>query len=269
MHSAITALSTANFDFWTTWVQVKYSLREYVPPAWVEFKSDFLLLIYFLATVAAISALWRLKWIVELVKEIRASRGNIWDLRGLAKTMHDGAVSIKTAIDDMNSVLSRIAESDLAETLKIVQKQLADIQRNSADESAELAAEDPTSKSVKEQIRKDWTEARDNLDEIIEGIGDRRTKNRYTRLNRRSYTNIIYMLLTDKIINDATAEAAEYMNSIFLRRTPISYQELQKFNESKKSFDKHIKSFKPQLPFPSSPAALSANGRQRLSPPQV
>jgi hypothetical protein len=265
----IVGLIAADIDIRAIWSSVTEFFENYAVPTWAEFKWFFERSVYLLAGVAAIGVLWRINKIIMLVKEIRAGRSNIWDLRDLAQLMGNNAEIIKQNTAEMTAALSAIEEQDLVETVKglvesldAVQKQLADIQRNS-DASAEArtaaAAED------RETIRQDWTAARDKLDEIINAIPDGRTRRAYKRLNRRSYSEIINRLLDDGLIDEAIAVAARVMNGTYLNRNPITAEQLQRFKQAKQGFENSVKTFKPSPrsspPLPSS-RKPQTNGRQ-------
>jgi TolA-binding protein len=258
VHGEIIGQIVADIDIPAIWLSVTDFFRDYVVPGWVEFKWFGEHFVYFLAGVAAIGVLWRIKKIITLVQEIRASRGNIWDLKDLAQLMGNNAATIKANTDEMKGVLATIEEQDLVETVKglvesldAVQQQLTDLQRNS---DASAAARADAAVEVREKVRQDWTAARDGLDEIINAIPDGRKRRAYKRLNRRSYSEIINKLLDEGFINEAIAVAARVMNGTYLYRNPITAEQLQRFRQAKQDFDNAIKNFKPS---PRSPPPVS------------
>jgi hypothetical protein len=249
------------------------ALKQYVPQTWTEIKWVFEFVVYFLAAIAAIGTLFRLPKIIQLVQTIRDGHGEIWNLGVLAGKMRDASSEATKATDEMKSVLAEIRENDLVGALEAVQKQLADLQRSSADDSAEPAVQDQAAKSNWEEIRAIWLNAREQLDDVIENITNRTNKRKYARLNHRDYTDIINKLREDDLISDTAARAAGYMNNTYLsfrnQRNPITDNVRQRFIESKKAFDSERKNFRPppppSLPPPSRPAPRS-DGNGRLPP---
>jgi hypothetical protein len=286
MHSSgtvIMGLPTADIDFsivQSIWTQAKDISRQFAPPTWAELKSDFELLIYFLAAVAALGMVWRVTKMIELVREIRDGRSSIWDLRAVADNLRSNLADMKQAKDDMAAVLSEIRDIDFKEALKAVQKQLADIQRGSADDSVlvsqSIATADPPSRANWEEIKNIWTDARDKLDDIIENA-DGRKKRKYGEVNRRDYTNIINLLLADGLINKTIADHALYMNDTYLsfrnQRNIITEEVKQKFKQHKLHFDNEMGNYKipPSPPstniIPPPRAHLEGNGAQHTSDP--
>jgi hypothetical protein len=253
-------------------VDASTALRDYVPRTWTEIKWVFEFAVYFLAAIAAIGTLFRLPKIIELVRTIRDGHGEIWNLGAVAGKIREASAEATRATDEMKTVLAEIRENDLVGALEAVQKQLADLQRSSADDSAELAAQGQEAKSNWEEIRSIWLDTRKQLDDEIEKT-PRINKRKYARLNHRDYTDIINKLREDNLISDIAARVAGYMNNTYLsfrnQRNPITDNVRQKFIDSKKAFDVEMRNFKPPaLPTspPPPPRAPRLDGNSRLPP---
>jgi len=252
-------------------------LKRYVPRTWTEIKWAFEFGVYFLAAIAAIGALFQLPKIIELVEAIRRGHGEIWNLGELARSMRDASAEATKATGEMKSVLAEIRDNDLVGALEAVQKQIADMQRSSVDDSAERAAQDQAAEANWEQVKAIWSDARKQLDDIVEGITNRTDKRKYAKLNRRDYTDIINRLKDDARVSDAAARAAEFMNDTYLsfrnRRNPISDSVREQFVDNKKLFDDERKTFKPPLLPPPSltppppPPKSGGNGQHPPSAP--
>jgi hypothetical protein len=216
--------------------------------------------VYFLACVAALGMLWRLGKIVDLVKAITQGRSQIWDLRDTARSLQTAVEDVRKARSEIASVLNDFKDADIAGVVKAMEKQVADIQRVTTDDSvlASQTKEDPSARANWEEIKNIWSDARDKLEKIIDDQDGRRTR-KYGRMSRLDYTTIINTLLSDGLVDKTIARDASYMNDTYLsfknQRNPITEEVKREFNQRKRNFDRAIASFKPTLP-PSAPVEI-------------
>jgi hypothetical protein len=265
-----------DFDFTvlrTAWEQARQIVLELAPRGWSEIKSALELLAYFLAAIAAIGMVVRVKRLIELVREIKDARSPIWDLRSLSSDVRQNLEDLRNAKQEMNSVLDQIRDYNLKDSIDALQKQFIELQRDVADDSllASQSAEaaEPASTASWEYIKNIWSDARDKLESVIGQADGRRTR-KYGQISRRDYTKVIAMLQSDGLIDKVAADDARYMNDTYLsfrnRRNPVTDELKQEFDERKRSFDKHIKNFKPAILLPHSPPAPSVEPPPPLPP---
>jgi hypothetical protein len=260
----------------------KEFFEQIAKPTWTEVKWVFEFTVYFLACVAALGMLWRLGKIVDLVKAITQGRSQIWDLRDTARSLQAAVEDVRRARSDIASVLNDFKDADIAGVVKAMEKQVADIQRVTTDDSvlASQTKEDPSARANWEEIKNIWSDARDRLEKIIDDQDGRRTR-KYGGMSRLDYTTIINTLLSDGLVDKTIARDASYMNDTYLsfknQRNPITEEVKREFNQRKRNFDRAIASFKPVLPpspaiaIPSPLPIASPNpgGNGRTPPPDV
>jgi hypothetical protein len=238
---------------------------EFAPKSWAEFKAVLELLAYLLLAIAAIGMVVRVKRLIELVREIKDARSPIWDLRSLSSDVRQNLADLRQAKGQMNSVLDQIRDYNLKESIDALQKQFIELQRDVADDSLSAsqsaAAVEPASTANWEVIKGIWSDGRDKLENVIKQADGRKTR-KYAEISRRDYTKLIAMLQSDGLIDKVAADDARYMNDTYLsfrnQRNPITDELKHEFLERKRSFDKHIKNFKPPTLLPPAPPPASA-----------
>jgi DNA gyrase/topoisomerase IV subunit A len=257
-------------------------IEQIARPTWTEVKWVFEFTVYFFACIAALGMLWRLPKIVELVKAITEGRRQIWDLRETAQSLQSTLDDMKQARSDITSVINEFKDADIAGIVKAMEKQVADIQRVTTDDSvlASLSKEDPSARENWEEIKDIWSDARDKLQKVIDDQDGRKTR-KYGRMSRLDYTTIINTLLSDGLIDKPIARDATYMNDTYLsfknQRNPITDEVKREFNQRKRSFDKTITNFKPAsppsapitVPVPSPSSSPNPGGNGRTPPPDI
>jgi hypothetical protein len=257
-------------------------LEQIAKPTWGEVKWVFEFTVYFLACIAALGMLWRLGRIIELVKAITDGRSRIWDLRDTVHSLQSTVEDMKSARGDIASVLNDFREADIAGIVKAMQDQLAELQRETTDDSVSqsITLEDTSARANWAEIRDIWTDARKKIENIIENADGRRTR-RIRQMNRRDYTSIIKSLLDDyHLIDEAIARDAMYMNNTYLsfrnQRSPITEEVKREFNQRKRNFDRAVASFKPalplapvEIPLPSPSPAPKPGANGRTPPPDI
>jgi len=200
---------------------------------WSHAREALTLMAILWALVVISWALFRLPKIIEALRHFNDLRTPIWDLRTSVQALL--AADLKGQL------------ADLASSVEAAQKQLAELQRHSADERALPAVADQSqsplvSQDKWEEMRTIWTEVREKLEQLIDDIPDGRVRRKYDGISRYSYADISKTLLKDGFIDNSTSKAIERMNETFLssrrRARPITNDDLQSFKELKSEFDR-------------------------------
>jgi hypothetical protein len=234
-------------------------------------KELFTLSVIGLTALAVLVAVLRISKVIEALKAFKDNSTRIWD-------MVKGIEDLKMIAPEMTERLKALPE--MTERLKALQVQVVAIQRNATDEAlptlASKTATNETSDDDWDAIKKPWSDARDQLERIIDEADGRRTR-KYENIARYSYADIIDNLLKDGLIDIAIAEPALAMNREFLalrpRTRPIDDNVKRNFTRWKKNFDRAVSTFKlppPPSPLPQSPAPTpppGSNGQQQPTTP--
>jgi hypothetical protein len=219
-----------------------------------------------LTAFAIIAAVMRISKIIQALKAFKENRVSI--------TISD----MRETVIKMEALIPQI--ETLNERLTALRTQVVAIQRNEADQALPTLTSEAATKATSDDdwdaIKKPWSEARDQLESIIENADGRRTR-KYEGIARYSYADIITKLLADGLIDGPIAEPALAMNREFLalrpRIRPIDDNVKRNFAKWKSNFDRAVRNFKlppPPSPVPQSPAPTppsGSNGQQQPTTP--
>lgn len=198
------------------------------------------LLVYLLASIAAILAICRLGAIADVLKAFGENRGQILELRNTARNLSETVAQLKRL--------------DFSEAFGTLQTQLAKMQRTALDDRAtqqmSTMALDAPQRNDWGEIQKIWSDVRDVLEEIIKR--DRHQLYTYGEMTRYDYSGIIDHLREDRLINVVIAEDAKHMNDLYLsfRDHPraITKEVKAEFAQRKARFDAELKRYVPPKP---------------------
>lgn len=193
---------------------------------WSTIKEALELGLYYLAVIAAIGALLRLKIIAQILRDFLQARGPLWELQ---KTVGQ----LKELEPSIMNLQAQVALMD--ERLQAAAKQVTELQAESissrsdgddADLGADVAATNAAPLAADEQdhnwnlLRDYWQRNRRRIEYVIDQISDGRTRLAYDRLPRTSYTRIIHKLQGQRLITAAAATASKELIDTFYRYRP-------------------------------------------------
>lgn len=199
---------------------VAAALRSIKDLPWSEIRSVADLTLYYLAVIAALWALVRIKTILQVIVEFNKGRGPLWDLKNTVNDIKDLAPAINKLRDDFVAIADKVDSTN---------KQLVELQVESIGTRLDVPLEDeteqgdaPPSAAASDGDTDNWTKLRlywkrnaDRLEFIIESIPDGRTKAAYDRLPRTNLTRIVNKLQGQKLIAASAAKASRDLIDLF------------------------------------------------------
>ncbi len=193
---------------------------------WSTIKEALELGLYYLAAIAAIGALLRLKTISQILRDFLQARGPLWELQ---KTV-DQLKELEPSIMNLQAQVALMDERLEAAAKQVTELQAETISSRSdgddVDPGADVIPTNATPVATVEQdhnwnlLRDYWQRNRRRIEYVIDQIGDGRTRLAYDRLPRTSYVRIIHKLQGQKLITAAAATASKELIDIFNRYRP-------------------------------------------------
>jgi hypothetical protein len=192
---------------------------------WPVIKEALDLGLYYLAVIAVIGALFRLKTISRVLRDFLEARGPLWELQRTVAQLKE----LEPSIINLQSQVALMDERLAAATKQVTELQAESISSRSEgdDVDPDPQAPPPVQTNTPDeqdhnwnQLREYWQRNRKRIEFVIDQIEDGRTRLAYDRLPRTSYTRIIHKLQGQKLITAAAANASKELNDTFNRYRP-------------------------------------------------
>jgi hypothetical protein len=202
---------------------------------WKEIIAAVSAIAFLLFALAALGAVWRIKAIVEALREFQRSKSELVGLLDAIDRLESMTPKLNILVSDIQEDISELARSKPPE-----QEATPEAASDYAKEPTAAAALDGVSKW--QEINTIWRVVRDEIEDKISKL-DGRSRRRYNNLYRHNYSEIIDMLLADGKLAQAQADAAKQMNQFLLAWKPkrnkseITEEDIKEFEEWKKVFD--------------------------------
>ena len=202
---------------------------------WKEIVAAISAIAFLLFALAALGAVFRVKSIVEALREFQRSKSELVGLLDAIDRLEGMTPKLKILATDLQEDISELQRAGD----QVVAGQEAT--KTILDHGKEAAPTPDGSRWL--EINTIWREARDEIEAIIGNIEDGRRRRPYNNQSRVSYATVINMLLTGGELTQARADAASQMNQFLLAWKPkknksdITEEDVQRFREWKAVFD--------------------------------
>lgn len=188
---------------------------------WVDIRDALNLGLYYLAVLAAIGALLRLKTIAQVLRDFLHARGPLWALQQTVDKLKELEPSILNLRDQVALMDDRLEAA--AKQVTELQAETISSRSDAEEVDTEIGASpvlEPVPKPDDQDhnwnhLREYWQRNRKRIEYIIDQIGDGRTRLAYDRLPRTSYSRIIHKLQGQRLITAAAATASKELIDTF------------------------------------------------------
>ncbi len=178
---------------------------------WKEVVGGISSVAFLIGAIAALGGVLRVRDIVEALREFRKSKSELSELLDAIDRLGELTPKLKNVADDLEDAKDKVLEH------REIQKTEQSL-TNEPVSFSEKESESNTDVSNRwHELRDIWRGVRDEIESRIDNLDGRR-KRSYNRLYRHNYTDIVNMLVIDKQLTQAEADATINMNLFLLSR---------------------------------------------------
>jgi hypothetical protein len=214
----------------STLIEYSAPTRAISAAVWEDFKFLIQYGAFLLGAIAFVAALAQLKTIARLISDFIVARGPIY-------TLGTTIAGVETSVELLSKEVDRLSKLEptikaISEKLEATAAQINNLQRLAVSERTTATEDQATRGAIGltapetgedrnwERLRELWNNNGERLDQVIEGIPNKRRRQKFQRMPRTNYAAIINALADERYISEAARKASLDLHSTFMSYKP-------------------------------------------------